>query len=229
MTINSYYDLDSIRQRVEEGGHRDAVGGLWQEIGRLTFRYLVEQGLRPDMTVLDIGCGCLRVGVHLVDFLDPGHYFGTDLSEDLLEAGYRHELGSLELQHKLPRANLLCDRDFNFDRLDHRAPFDVAIAQSVFTHLPLNHIRLCLARLARAMAPGGRFFATLFHCPDDAAWDQPLVHERGGITTYPARDPYHYRAGDFRRAIHDLPWTVGEPADWDHPRDQAIVTFVRTA
>ncbi len=227
MTISNYYDLDSIRQTVERGGHRGAVGGMWEEVGLLTFRYLVAKGLRPEMKVLDVGCGCLRVGIHLVDFLDSGNYFGIDLSEDLLEAGYQHELVPLGLQTKVPRGNLLCDGEFAFDRLPTDHHFDVAVAQSLFTHLPLNHIRLCMTNLTPVMVPGGSFHATLFHCPDDAEWQRPLLHDRGGITTHPARDPYHYRAADFRHAIHGLPWSVTEPADWEHPRDQAIVTFER--
>jgi hypothetical protein len=36
----------------------------------------------------------------------------------------------------------------------------MAIAQSVFTHVSLNQMRLCLYRLARVMRPGGTFYAT---------------------------------------------------------------------
>ncbi len=41
-----------------------AVGGMWEEIGRLQFVFLVEKGLQPHHEMLDIGCGTLRGGRH---------------------------------------------------------------------------------------------------------------------------------------------------------------------
>ena len=111
MGINNYYDLESIRERTGRGEHRELVGGLWDEIGHLSFDFLVDRGLKPENHFLDIGCGCLRVGVHLVEFLEPQHYFGLDLSQNLLDAGYEVELEARGLQRKLPRRNLLCDSD----------------------------------------------------------------------------------------------------------------------
>ena len=98
--ISHYYDEQSVRERVQSGQHREVVGGLWEEIGTLTFNYLATHGLTPRSRVLDVGCGCLRVGVHLVDFLEPGNYYGLDLSQALLEVGY-----DVELRHKDPSGN----------------------------------------------------------------------------------------------------------------------------
>lgn len=225
--INNFDDRDLVRRYVETGQHRELVGGLWDEIGRLSLQFLIDRGLRPDHYFLDVGCGCLRVGMLLIEYLDEGHYFGVDSSEDLLRVGYETELSGYGLNHKLPRQNLLCDEEFRFERLPEHPPFDMALAQSLFTHLPLNHIRLCLLRLAPAMRSGAPFFATVFHCRDDAQWGRPLVHERGGTMSFPARDPYHYRSADLNAAVSGLPWTLEPPIDWNHPNDHAVVEFVR--
>ena len=84
--------------------------------------------------------------------------------------------------------------------------------------MPLGDITSCMVKLTRVVAPGGRLFATVFHYTQDQDWSRPIYHERGGITTYPARDPYHYRSADLKRTISDLPWTLSEPMDWDHPK-----------
>jgi len=47
-TINTYYDLHLDRTDIDAGRHRDAVGGLWEEIGLLQYHFLLERGLRPD-------------------------------------------------------------------------------------------------------------------------------------------------------------------------------------
>ena len=53
-----------------------AIGGMWEEIGQLQFDYLRNDGLRPDHSMLDIGCGTLRGGRHFIAWLSPGKYTG---------------------------------------------------------------------------------------------------------------------------------------------------------
>lgn len=224
--ISGYYDQEVVRKEVQRGRHRELVGGLWEELGLLQRDFLIAQGLRPDMHLLDIGCGCLRAGVHLVDYLQARHYYGVDLSADLIDAGYDIELEAQGLQDKLPRESLVCDAGFRFDRFGRE--FDVALAQSLFTHLPLNQIKLCLTRLARVMSREARLFATFFICQEGHPWDEPLHHETGGVTSFPAQDPYHYRLSDIEYAAADLPWKLSGPYEWDHPRDQLMMILEKT-
>ena len=222
---NDYDDKEAIARGVAQGRHRIIIGDFWEEIGRLQFDYLRNNGLKPDSRLLDIGCGSLRGGVHFVAYLDAGHYFGLDSNASLIEAGYNLELGPLGLQRKLPRANLIADDEFHFDGFPDG--FDFALAQSLFTHLPLNHLRLCLARLWPKMKAGGRFFATFFLMPDDHAIGAPLVHSPGGVTSRDWRDPYHYYVRDLAYAAQGLPWRMHVQGDWSHPRDQQMVEFER--
>jgi SAM-dependent methyltransferase len=222
--VSNYYDPERAAKYIRSS-HRGYVGGMWPEIGRLQADFLRERGLRPEMRLLDIGCGCLRGGVHFVEYLDPGNYYGVDLWQELLDAGYDVELAALGLQDRLPRENLLCDGEFNFDRFG--VTFDAALAQSVFTHLPLNHIRLCLGRLAPVMRPGAVLYATIFACERDEDWLRPIERADGLFTTGPTSDPYHYRYADIEYAASGLPWTVEPVGDWGHPREQAMVLLTR--
>ena len=43
--INNYNDLKLAASVVAEGRHRQFVGGMWEEIGRLQFDYAVKRGL----------------------------------------------------------------------------------------------------------------------------------------------------------------------------------------
>ncbi len=36
--------------------------------------------------MLDIGCGNLRAGWRFIDYLEAGHYYGIDISPDILMA-----------------------------------------------------------------------------------------------------------------------------------------------
>ncbi len=223
--VSTYYNLDQIADAVGKGDHRNIVGGMWDEIGRMQFEYVQREGLAREARFLDVGCGCLRGGLYFIDYLDLGHYYGIDMSQALLDAGYDEELGPRGLQGKLPRENLFCTADF--DATGFGVRFDAGLALSVFTHLPLNHIRLCFARLAQAMRPGARFYATFFLVPEDADWTMALKHDPGGIVTYPERDPYHYTRDDVAHALAELPWRLLRLEKWDHPRNQTMGVFER--
>src|SRR5260370_4441623 len=46
------------------------------EAGRRQLEALLEEGLRPESRVLDIGCGCLRAAYWLIHYLHPRCYCG---------------------------------------------------------------------------------------------------------------------------------------------------------
>lgn len=217
-----YDNKEAVTRSVSNNKHRHLIGGMWEEIGTLQIDFLKSQGLQPSYTLLDIGCGCLRLGVRAVEFLDTDKYWGIDLNEELLTAGYDHEVVPSGLAAKLPRTNLVTDAEFTFTGTPHQV--DMAIAQSVFTHLPLEYLRLCLTNLANHLDGPCDFFATFFIVTEDEA-AAPVLHDPGGITTHPDKDPFHYTENDLRRAAWNLPWKVDIIGDWNHPRDQRMVCF----
>jgi len=223
MRTSHYYDQDLVAQQVESGQHRAVIGGMWDEIGLLQFDFLVARGLKPHHRLIDVGCGSLRGGVHFARYLDPGNYYGIDLNRTLIEAGYEQELKPEGLDKRVPRKNLQVSGEFDFSLFDQ--PFDFALALSVFTHLPLNTMRICLERLAPHMAGGGAFFATVFEADPRAPTWKALHHQPGGITTYGDHDPYHYRREDMAYIARASGWTAEWIGEFDHPRDQQMVCF----
>lgn len=224
-TISEYYDEEGVQRAVGSNGYRGLVGGHWDLMGELQFSQMLAHGLTPDHKLLDIGCGALRGGVHFVKYLEPAHYFGTDLNRSLLDAGYDKELGALDLQGRLPRQNLHTTSEFDFAKFDET--FDRAIAFSLFTHLPLDVIRTCLERLADVMRPGGVFYATFFEAPENQPTFLSINHAPGEVTTYAGRDPYHQRYRDYLHMTEDLPWDVGYIGEFEHPRGQRMISFTR--
>src|SRR5262245_2049246 len=59
----------------------------WLALGQMQFDYLVNHGFKPTDKMLEIGCGNLRAGRLFIDYLEPGHYYGIDISPDILVAG----------------------------------------------------------------------------------------------------------------------------------------------
>lgn len=223
-----YYDQQAVQREVDAGRHREAIGGLWDALGELQLRFLKDQGLQPGHRLLDIGCGALRFGVKAVDYLEPGNYFGVDLSEGLIDAGYLRELSESQ-RARLPRGNLHSCPDFDLSFLP--AKVDFAMAQSLFTHMPLNHIRRCLGQLAPKLDEGGVFFATAWLVPGDWNMATPFTQEGAidgaPVVTFDVRDPYHYRLDDFQYLVAGLPYRLTLLGQWGHPRAQPMLAFER--
>ncbi len=125
----------------------------WLALGRMQFDYLKIHGLRPEHRMLDIGCGNLRAGWRFIDYLDPGHYYGIDISPDILISA-KQTVVTYGLQDKLP--HLTITRNLTLDFLPS-GQFDVVHAHSVFSHSPIEIIDECLAHVGRILAPGGHF------------------------------------------------------------------------
>ena len=218
MGYSSYYDAASVAAAVASGAHREAVGGEWHEVGLLQLEFLRRHGLRPDHTLLDIGCGCLRFGVQAVAYLEPGRYWGTDLRPELLRAGYEREIVPAGLGGRLNASQLLEDGDFSFPGIPGNIDFAWAI--SVFTHLPPQQLRRCLTNLAHHRQVPCVFYFTIFEPAGDYAGS---TEQYPGIVTRPDRDPYHYRMHDVRAAAAGLPWSIEYIGAWSHPRNQKMV------
>lgn len=135
-----------------------AVGGgpsrdRWLAIGQMQYDYLLRHGLTPRDRLLEIGCGNLRAGWRFIEYLEPGHYYGIDISPDILIEAKR-TIVDYDLQAKLPHLTPVDDLRLEF------LPdgwFTVVHAHSVFSHSPLEVIEECLEHVGRILAPDGFF------------------------------------------------------------------------
>ncbi len=198
-----------------QAGHREYVGGLWDEIGRLQLRFLRGRGLRRDQRLLDIGCGALRGGVHMIRYLDADRYTGVDKEPELLRVGAEHELGPALMQAKRP--TLLALADFEFEPLPARP--DVAWAHSLFTHLPMGHIRRCLANLRPVVAPRSVLYATFAEC--EAPKDNPPEPHDHRL--------FEYAPAEMTEVGRATGWRVEHLGKWDHPRGHRMLQFTPRA
>lgn len=197
---------------IEAGEHRRLVGGRWDEIGGLQRDFLVTQGLKPEHRVLDVGCGALRAGLKLVEYLEPGHYYGIDINPSLIRAGL-WELSQAGLEDRCPPANLRATDDFE---CDFGVAFDYAIAQSLFTHIPLEAIARCMQQVGPVMNPGGRFFASYNGLPPGKRLSKPST-----------RDPFRHAFDDLAAAASSSEWVARYIDDWGHPRGLQMIEYRR--
>ena len=153
MSKINQYDQQLTQEQINAGIHRDMVGGMWDEIGRLQFEFLRARGLKPNHRLLDIGCGCLRGGIHAIKYLEAGNYYGLDINRSLIEAG-RYELSLAGLDHK--SSHLALSDCFELSLFQQK--FDYLLALSVFTHRFRESHHSLPCRSSRSPNAGGSIF-----------------------------------------------------------------------
>lgn len=129
---------------------------LWQMKRQFQIEFLRARGLQPGNHLLDLGCGTLRGGIPLIDFLQEGHYTGIEVRADVLAEG-RRELAEAGLLAKSPTL-MQCDR---LDSLDLPVRYDFVWAFAVLIHMSDAILETALAAIARHLAPGGCFFGNV--------------------------------------------------------------------
>lgn len=114
--------------------------------------------MNTESKVLDIGCGCLRIGIKLINFLDKECYYGIEPNKFMLDTGIKHLLNGTANNTKDPSfsntASFQLD-DFQVDK------FDYFIARSIWTHASKEQIIAMLDLFESSSTVGAKFFASI--------------------------------------------------------------------
>ena len=172
-------------------------------IAAMTFNLLTTLGLRQDHSLLDIGCGSLRIGRLLIPYLNRGKYFGVEPNEWLVEEGINREIGKSLVEIKQPTFFF---SDSPGIITQAKVAFDFALAQSIFSHCGLNLIKNWLAAISRSLARDGALVATFLIGAEDS-------RQTGWI--YP--ECVNHCSATLERAGKDVDLRL-EILDWKHPR-----------
>ncbi|MFT7686040.1 MAG: hypothetical protein ACI9FB_001385 [Candidatus Azotimanducaceae bacterium] len=132
--------------------------GMWDEIDSMQFHFMKDQGLLPSSALLEVGCGCFRAGRFFIDHLEFGNYVGVYKELVLIEASKKQELSDELLPNKSPEF-IVTD---NFDFGQMKFVPDIAIAQSLFSHLTLKDIGLYMQKMTDVCDARTQFYCTFF-------------------------------------------------------------------
>jgi SAM-dependent methyltransferase len=129
---------------------------VWKEKRHFQIHFLREHGLRSEDYFLDIGCGTLRGGIPIIEFLEPEHYVGIDARAEVLDDA-RAELHAHHLEDKRPRLVATSD----LAPLDLGRRFDVIWAFAVLIHMSDEVLDDALDFVGRHLEAGGVFYANV--------------------------------------------------------------------
>lgn len=148
------------------GDYRAYVGPPTQYdfMGATQFRLLTGLGLREEHRVVDIGCGSLRAGRFLLQYLMPGRYAGVEPNDWLWRTALAEEIGADVERLKQPRFS--ADETFELPGIE-TGWADAVVAQSIYSHTGADLFARSLAAVERVLAPKGQalFTVILPECP----------------------------------------------------------------
>ncbi len=149
-------------------------GGDFESVGNNFFEILKRHGLKPDMNILDVGCGQGRMARPLVGFLDRGSYTGFDIVKDGIDWCQKHysDVPNFTFQHA-PIFNKRYNKSGSVKASDYVFPypdnsFDLIFLTSVFTHMFADDVQNYLAEISRILKPGSKCLITWFLLNDES-------------------------------------------------------------
>ena len=143
---------------------------LWEMKRDFQIRFLKSVGMTPDHYVLDLGCGVLRGGLPIIEYLDEGHYWGIEVRRSVLDEGLR-SLQEAGLQSKVPTL-LVID---NLSSATFEREFDLIWAFSVLIHMEDKILDFCLSFVSRHLKRNGRMYANVnLGVENDGRWNNFL-------------------------------------------------------
>ena len=174
---------------------------------------------------LDIGAGDIVPGEALGRLGVPDIFYAQDLNQASLDEGLTR---MREVGHATEHIITMSSDNFTFNAIPD-ATVDFAFSNSLFSHLSINSIILCLRKLAPKMRPSARYLTSMILIPmahESEPYDwSGLGTEGSAVVSHPNKDPYHYSASTLSHIV-DISgaFELAGIHDYGHPF-QKLVEF----
>jgi SAM-dependent methyltransferase len=186
-TFAQYYASSAIR-KINAGQAHSTLGAklykrgsdgekdFWTAGQKAFERYKRISEIEPSKKVVDYGCGSLRLGIHFIQYLDRGHYFGLDVTNDFFQLG-QQIIGEEILSEKQPSLSVIDEAG-----VERAAAFgaDFVISNAVSYHVHPDETASYFRNLTiLASKPGARLFFDVKISPKplrfrERGWAWPL-------------------------------------------------------
>ena len=169
------YYVHSVMQKVRGRGH-PAIGPGSRPVRAQTelLDFLVKFGLKPGDVAVDYGCGSLRLGEAVMAHLEPGKYWGIDITHEFYDLGLQ-AIDPALIAAKKPKLGVINDETLAKVRADK--PRFVA-SWHVCSKVPEARLATYIGSIVGLLSPGS---IALVHFPETAerrqmsglAWASP--------------------------------------------------------
>lgn len=170
------YYVYSVMKKIHHGAGHPAIGPTSRPVRAhaelLTF--MQRYGLQPNDVAVDYGCGSLRLGTAVIDFLDPGKYWGVDITDEFYKLGLA-ALDATWLKEKAPKLGVINPETLAKVRADKPRLIG---SWHVCSKVPEARLDAYVGNIVSLMSPGS---IAIIHFPETAerrqlsglAWSSP--------------------------------------------------------
>lgn len=146
---------------------------LWKMKRAFQIHFLKQVGLEPRDYLLDVGCGTLRGGIPIIDYLKNGRYYGIEIRGKALDEG-KKELEESGLLHKHP--GLFAADYISSVKIERK--FNYIWSYSVLIHMSDQILYDVLSFVNKYLEDNGFFYANVImgNQPDSSWQGFPVVH-----------------------------------------------------
>ncbi len=155
-SYTEWYRRRMNRMAAKSTQNQRPVSQKYLDNAQIQVRYLQHKGLQAGDSVLEYGCGILRVGLHLVPVLEDNKYTAADISDLRIKKGVgilkEHGIDPSRYQTVVittAEAHELGDEKY-----------DYILCHDVMCHMPLKECYTSMKALKQALKPEGRLFVT---------------------------------------------------------------------
>lgn len=132
----------------------DADGKAW-------IKYLEDFGLNQQSRVLDYGCGSLRLGKSMINYLEDKKYVGVDISDHFYSLGIQNYLTPETADKKQARFFVIDSEEFNSELKEEK--FDFIYSQWVMMHVCPEELEHYFRNILSKLDDEGQFFFDFIH------------------------------------------------------------------
>ncbi|MFN3171098.1 MAG: class I SAM-dependent methyltransferase [Hyphomicrobiales bacterium] len=153
-------------------------------------------GFDGTQRLLDFGCGTAGTGIHFACSMTCGHYIGADISQNALAVAAQR----LTDYH----ANNAADLHYisKSEEIATFGPVDIIIAQSVFTHNPIETLVVFLTAAKSCLSPDGLIAANF-----------AIAETEDRIS----RTDYIYQTDKLETVVQSCGYNLCKMDNWKHP------------
>lgn len=170
------YYVYSVMKKIRHGAGHPAIGSTSRPVREHTelLDFLCRYGLQPHDVAVDYGCGSLRLGSAVIDFLAPGKFWGVDITDEFYKLGLEG-LDPIWLQQKAPKLGVINEETLAKVRADKPRLIG---SWHVCSKVPEARLDSYIGSIVSLMSPGS---IALVHFPETAerrqlsglAWSSP--------------------------------------------------------
>lgn len=151
----------------------------WEPVGKFQLDLLKENGCVPTSKVLEIGCGCLVAGHHVIPYLDPWNYVGIEPNKWLIDVVVKEKNLQNMISEKLPL--FIHREDFDASGVGPHATFDFIFGYSILSHIGQKQFHEFFTNLSKVSTKDTVFLFSIFFGEKNSGqewWTYP------GVTVY---------------------------------------------